>query len=241
MTRDEVQHVVDRLMAVVEQDQALGDPRVPGVVLTWSRICEDVPDGTLKTLIPGIVRLLFRKRETAVRLEACGLRPGLALQHEAITPYVVAFRRMRAIRRHGGAVDASRLLVETRQELRDLNSRFHQALDEAMRLQEENSRLRIEVKRCQTEMAEHRRAATLVRGELEEVATKALNKLALALQNLKESMERRLNDPQSSLIERASLAVQSYYMVLEDLGHGPEAMKLARRILGTHLAAVELC
>ena len=63
MARDKVQQVTDRLMAAVAQrgPQALGDPRVPGVILIWSRICEDVPDSTLKTLIPGIVRLLFRK------------------------------------------------------------------------------------------------------------------------------------------------------------------------------------
>ena len=79
-----------------------------------------------------------------MKLEACGLRPGLALQHEAIAPYIIAFRRMRAIRWNGGAGDVSRLLVETRQELRELNTRFHQALDETMRLQEDNRRLRIE-------------------------------------------------------------------------------------------------
>jgi len=54
-------------------------------------------------------------------------------------------------------------------------------------------------------------------------------------------MERRVNDPHSSLIERSSLTVQSYYMVLEDLGRGPEAMKLAHRILGRHLTTAELC
>lgn len=284
--RIETKTFVDRLLAAAVRGQELGDPRSPGAMTAWADICDGIPDAMLTELVPGTVRLLFRKPEIAKRLTASGLREGISLQHEAIAPYIVAFRRMREIRRAGGVNDPTQLLAESRRELRALNDRFHAALDQAMRLQAENVRLRTDLdasrkgeqaakaeaetlraealryrqeaehsraealrlgqeaeaertaaQRTKAEMEEHRRAANVVRNEIEDVAARALSKLALALQSLKESMERRVNDPESTLLESASLSVQSYYMVLEDLGRGGEAMKLAKRILGDKLKA----
>ncbi|MBF0095075.1 MAG: hypothetical protein HQL34_11100, partial [Alphaproteobacteria bacterium] len=181
---------------------------------------------------------LFRREDVAARLEKCGLRAGVALQHEAIAPYVAAFRRMRRIRGEGGNLDPHALLAEARAELRELNARFHAALDEAMRLQKENQDLRARLATARTDAEKHRKDAIAARNGLEEAVSRTLGKLALALQSLKEAMDRRANDPASTLVESASLSVQSYYMVLEDLGRGQEAEKLARKVLGDRMGAL---
>ncbi|MEO5372803.1 MAG: hypothetical protein H7840_00840 [Alphaproteobacteria bacterium] len=242
--RVETRTFVSRLLAVAARGQELGDPRSPGAITAWSEICDGIPDAMLKDMIPGTIRLMFRREDVAKSLAACGLRDGISLQHEAIAPYVIAFRRMRAIRLSGGMQDPQALLAETRKELRDLNNRFQTALDEAMRLQEENQRLRSdlttsrqETTAARAEAEKQRKIAVTARNDLEEAAARTLSKLALALQTLKETMERRVNDPESTLVETASLSVQSYFMVLEDLGRGADATRLAKRILGEKMAA----
>lgn len=242
--RIETRTFVTRLLAVAAKGQELGDPRSPGAITAWSEVCDGIPDTMLREMVPGTIRLLFRRDDVGRMLTACGLREGISLQHESIAPYIIAFRRMRAIRCAGGISDPQALLAETRKELRDLNNRFQAALDEAMRLQEENQRLRKDLTAAREDATtaradaeKHRKAAVVARNDLEEAAARTLGKLALALQNLKETMDKRLNDPESTLVQSASLSVQSYYMVLEDLGRGADATKLAKRILGEKMAA----
>ena len=235
---------VSRLMAVLESGQELGDPRSAGVIAAWSGICDGVPDALLKTLIPGTIRLLFRKPDIAQKLRACGLRESIALQHESIAPFVIAFRRLQTIR-NGLHFDPEALLAEARQELRELNKRFYDILDQAQALQEETIRLEgalneardREKKALEREKASKREAAVAY-NLLEDTKAKALAKLKLALEALRDALEKRLNDPDSALVSSASLSVQSYYMVLEDLGHGAEALKLSKKILGDKLGGM---
>ncbi|MFN3077576.1 MAG: hypothetical protein ABT940_11965 [Alphaproteobacteria bacterium] len=229
---------VKRLLTVSGRGQELGDPRSPGAIASWSEVCEGFPDEDLKNMIPTAIRLLFRKEESAARLTACGLRSGLTLQHESIAPYVIAFRRLKVLKR-GGTLDAERLLAETRRELRELNARFQQALEEAITLRDENQVLRddlitarTETVKAKAESERYRKEAQTARNVLDDASGRALNKLALALQNLRDVLNIRVNDPESTLVESAALSVQSYYMVLEDLGHGNDALKLSQRILG---------
>lgn len=243
--QQETRLFVERLLETARRGQELGDPRVTGTVKAWATICDKIPDALLKEIIPGTLRLLFRREAVAALLTTCGVREGASLQHEAIAPYVIAYRRMRRIRRDGGSLDLHALLTEARTELRELNARFHSALDEATRLQGENISLRVRLMSAKqaeasarAEAEKHRKSATTARNDLEDAAARTLGKLAIALQGLKEAMERRANDPASTLIESASLPVQSYYMVLEDLGRGKEAEKLAKRILGEKMGMI---
>lgn len=236
--RVDAQVIVARLMKACEAGSLLGDPRQPGCIATWAKICDGVPDDTVRQLIPGIIRLLFRKSAMAPLLQKAGLKEALALQHEAIPPFVIAFRRMKAIRA-GGDLGTDQLLAETRKELRDLNARFHAALDEAIRLSEENTGLRRELvqvrevaARAQEEADRYKKDASTFYNELEDTRAKALTKLKLALEDLKDAMTKRTNDPESMLVASKSLAVQSYFMLCEDLGRGAEAVKLSNRILG---------
>lgn len=229
---------VSRLMAVLESGQELGDPRSAGVIAVWAGVCEGIPDLLLKNIIPGTIRLLFRKPKVAEKLRACGLRESLSLQHESIAPFVIAFRRLQTIR-SGRLLNPEALLAETRQELRELNNRFYDILDQAMSLQERATRLEGELavarekeKEAREEARASKREAALAYNLLEDTKAKAMLKLKLALEALREALDKRLNDPDSALVTSASISVQSYYMVLEDLGHGAEAMKLSRKILG---------
>ncbi len=235
---------VSRLMAVLESGQELGDPRSAGVIAAWAGICEGVPDTLLKNLIPGTIRLLFRKPDIAKKLRVCGLREAIILQHESIAPFVSAFRRLQTIR-NGQHFNPEALLAETRQELRELNNRFYDILDQAQVLQEENVRLgsalkeaQVREKDAQEKLKASKREAALAYNLLEDTKARAMMKLKLALEALREALEKRLNDPESALVTSASLSVQSYYMVLEDLGHGAEAMKLSRKILGDNLGGI---
>ncbi|MBF0561132.1 MAG: hypothetical protein HQL37_03740 [Alphaproteobacteria bacterium] len=222
---------VKRLLAACGEGQNLGDPRSPGTIVAWTVICEGFDDDALKTIIPTAIRLLFRKSDTALRLKTARLYEGVSLQHESIAPYVIAYRRMRAIKR-GEFPDAGRLLAETRREMRELSDRFHQILNEAIALQTQNLGLRKDLSEARADSERFRKEAQLARNTLDDAAARALNKLALSLQNLREILDMRTNDPNSTLAESASLTVQSYYMVLEDLGQGDRALKLTKRILG---------
>lgn len=241
--RADAQLFVSRLLAVAERGNELGDPRIGGTIAAWAEICEGIPDQILKHIIPGSIRLLFRRSDTAAKLTRCGLRDSVTLQHEAIAPYVVAFRRMRAIR-NGGELSPNAMLAETRKELRELNARFHSALDQAISLQEENVRLQKELTEAKEREQEARdaakagkREAAIAYNKVEDTAARALTKLKYALDALREAMERRTNDPNSMVVAQASMTVQSYYMVLEDLGKGEAALKLAQKILGDKLSA----
>ncbi len=242
--RVDAQVIVTRLVKACDAGSMLGDPRQPGCITEWARICEGVADDTIKQLIPGIIRLLFRKSDMAPKLRAAGLKEAISLQHEAIPPFVVAFRRMKAIRA-SGKFDADALLAETRKELRELQGRFQQALDEAIRLQEENLSLRAELDATRAQAAKDREAADKFKkdagafyNELEDTRSKALSKLKLALEDLREAMLAKVNDPESLLVASKSMQVQSYFMVCEDLGRGADAMKLSKRILGDQMGRV---
>ncbi|MBF0394657.1 MAG: hypothetical protein HQL38_18430 [Alphaproteobacteria bacterium] len=236
--RADAQAVAARLAAALETGVKLGDPRASGAIAAWAGICQGVPDETVRQLIPGLIRLMFRNSAMAPKLARAGLREKLELQHESIPPFVLSFRRMQAIRAAGGDFDPAAMVSETRRELRELNARFHAVLDEAIRLDEENRRLREQVAGLETAVEKSRKEAAASLDQLEEARARALSKLKYALENLRDAQAMRHNDPENSLVAAASVTAQSYFMLCEDLGRGHAAIDMSRRILGERMGAL---
>ncbi|MQX35916.1 hypothetical protein [Roseospira navarrensis] len=77
-----------------------------------------------------------------------------------------------------------------------------------------------------------RRDLNRTRAEVEDLKAKYLEKFALALHDLNRARETLYNDPGSALPAMKASVAQGYYMILEDMGVGPEARKLMASITG---------
>ena len=85
---------LDRLMASVRHGHRLDDPRNPEILQRWFLICRGLSDSALSLVIPATLRALLRQPEVRERLtEVCGVPDVLHLQHEAIAPYLISYRR----------------------------------------------------------------------------------------------------------------------------------------------------
>lgn len=230
---------LERLMASIRHGHRLDDPRNPEVLQRWFLICRDLPDGALSLVIPATLRGLLRQPEIRERLrEACGVSDVLHLQHEAIAPYLISYRRyMTARTREKGPLnDESRLTIaKLRGELNALREEFNTVFDQATTVEIERERLSTENDSLQQQLLTERLRIEEVEKRLTDAKDRAARQFRLYLYLLKEEHERRTNDPDRQRLLAAEMAVETHALTLESLGESEKVTEEARTILGDAL------
>lgn len=227
---------LERLLKSVRLGHRLDDPRNVEVLQRWAAICKGLPDSALMQVIPQTLRALLRQDSTAEKLIACGISPHHPLQHEAIAPYVVSYRRYMAARGHDPKDEQARRTIEAlRAELRALRDQFNMVFDQVAGLEQERERLAAESDSLQQQVLAER-----VRGEdalrrLTEARDNALRLFRLYLYMLKEERSRLSNDPRRERLLTAEIAVETHAATLEALGARAEVEETALGILGDEL------
>lgn len=234
--RDPSRTFLLRLVEAAREGQRLADPRDVETLKRWVKICEGIPDGPLMEVVPTVLRALFNHPDHAPPLEAAGLNKSQPMQHEAIAPYVVAYRRyVRARRNTGDPAELRDTIDRLRTELRTLKGQFDAVFDNAMKLEAERDRLASENDSLQQRLlAEQVRADEATRA-LTEARQKAFRLFRVYLFLLKEERERRSNDPTRERLMTAEVAVETHSATLEALGMKAEAEDQALDILGESL------
>lgn len=235
-SRDPSRAFLVRLIEAAKEGQRLADPRDVETLKRWVKICEGIPDAPLMQIVPTTVRALFGHPDYAEALNRTGLDKRQPLQHEAIAPYVVAYRRYVRSRRNAGDPADLRDTIDTlRAELRELKAQFDAVFDNAMQLESERDRLSRENDSLQQRvLAEQLRADEATRA-LTEARQKAFRLFRVYLFLLKEERERLSNDPMRERLLTAEIAVETHSATLEALGMREEAEDTALDILGQGL------
>ncbi|EKV32092.1 hypothetical protein C882_3156 [Caenispirillum salinarum AK4] len=234
--RDPSRAFLLRLVEAAKEGQRLGDPRDVETLKRWVRICEGIPDGPLMQIVPTTIRALFGHADYAPVLQATGLDRKQPLQHEAISPYVVAYRRYVRARRNTGNPGELRDTIDTlRRELRDLKAQFDAVFDNAMKLEEERARLASENESLQQRVLHEQLRADEATRALTEARQKAFRLFRVYLFLLKEERERLSNDPMRERLLTAEVAVETHSATLEALGMKDDAEAQALEILGQDL------
>ncbi|SOD98995.1 hypothetical protein [Caenispirillum bisanense] len=234
--RDPSRAFLVRLIEAAKEGQRLADPRDVETLKRWVRICEGIPDAPLMQIVPKTVRALFGHPDYREPLVRTGLDPRQPLQHEAIAPYVIAYRRYVRSRRNTGDPGEMRDTIDRlRSELRELKAQFDAVFDNAMQLEAERDRLARENDSLQTRLlAEQMRAEEATRA-LTEARQKAFRLFRVYLFLLKEERDRLSNDPMRERLLTAEIAVETHSATLEALGMRGEAEDTALEILGEPL------
>lgn len=235
-SRDPSRAFLLRLIEAAKEGQRLADPRDVETLKRWTRICDGIPDAPLMQIVPTTIRALFGHPDYGAALVATGLNKAEPLQHEAIAPYVVAYRRyVKARRNTGNPAELRETIDRLRTELRDLKAQFDAVFDSAMRLEAERDRLAHENDSLQQRLlAEQVRADEATR-MLTEARQKAFRLFRVYLFLLKEERERLSNDPTRERLMTAEVAVETHSATLEALGMKEEAETQAMEILGDGL------
>lgn len=187
-------------------------------------------------IVPTTIRALFGHPDYAPVLEATGLERKQPLQHEAIAPYVVAYRRYVRARRNTGNPAELRDTIDTlRRELRDLKTQFDAVFDNAMKLEAERARLATENDSLQQRLLHEQVRADEATRALTEARQKAFRLFRVYLFLLKEERERLSNDPMRERLLTAEVAVETHSATLEALGMKDDAEAQALEILGEPL------
>ncbi|MFA7430047.1 MAG: hypothetical protein WCZ23_07815 [Rhodospirillaceae bacterium] len=229
---------LERLMKSVRLGHRLDDPRNVEVLQRWAIICKGLPDNALMQVIPQTLRALLRQDSTSERLIACGISLHHPLQHEAIAPYVISYRRYMAARGHDPKDEQARRTIDAlRAELRALHDQFNMVFDQVAGLEQERERLAIDNDSLQQQVLAER-----VRGEdalrrLAEARDNAQRLFRLYLYMLKEERSRLSNDPRRERLLTAEIAVETHAATLEALGARSEVEDTALGILGEDLFA----
>lgn len=236
VSRDPSRTFLLRLVEAAKEGQRLADPRDVETLKRWVKICEGIPDAPMMQIVPTTIRALFGHPDYGAALAATGLNKAEPLQHEAIAPYVVAYRRyVRARRNTGNPAELRETIDRLRTELRDLKAQFDAVFDNAMKLEAERARLATENDSLQQRLlAEQLRADEATRA-LTEARQKAFRLFRVYLFLLKEERERRSNDPMRERLLTAEVAVETHSATLEALGMKGEAEQQALEILGEPL------
>lgn len=234
--RDPSRAFLLRLMEAAKEGQRLGDPRDVETLKRWVRICEGIPDGPLMQIVPTTIRALFGHPDYAKTLAATGLDRKQPLQHEAISPYVIAYRRyVRARRNTGNPGELRDTIDRLRRELRDLKGQFDAVFDNAMQLEAERGRLAAENDSLQQRLLTEQLRADEATRALTEARQKAFRLFRVYLFLLKEERERLSNDPTRERLLTAEVAVETHSATLEALGMKNDAEVQALEILGEGL------
>ncbi len=230
---------LENLLKSVRLGHRLDDPRNMEVLQRWVSICRDIPDGVLTHLIPQTLRSLLRHPSTGVPLrEQCGISPHHPLQHEAIAPYVISYRRYMEARGHDPKDErAQRTINDLRAELRALREQFNSVFDQIAGLENERERLSRENESLQQRLLAEKMRGDDAERRLEEAREKAFRLYRLYLYMLKEERGRLTNDPRRERLLTAEIAVETHAATLEALGVSGDAERHAREILGETLFA----
>jgi len=238
VSQDPSRAFLERLMKSVRLGHRLDDPRNVEVLQRWAIICKGLPDNALMQVIPQTLRALLRQDSTVERLTACGISLRHPLQHEAIAPYVISYRRYMAARGHDPKDEQARRSIDIlRAELRTLRDQFNMVFDQVAGLEQERERLAIDNDSLQQQVLAER-----VRGEdalrrLADARDNAQRLFRLYLYMLKEERSRLSNDPRRERLLTAEIAVETHAATLEALGARDEVEDTALGILGEDLFA----
>lgn len=228
---------LERLVMSVRLGHRLDDPRNVEVLQRWVAICKGLPDTALVPIIPQTLRALLRHEDYGRPLrEACGIVDSLPLQHEAIAPYVISYRRYMSARGQDPKDEqATRTINQLRAELRALREEFNSVFDQAAGLEMERERLANENESLQQQLLAERLRGEDAERRLGEARAQSFRLFRLYLFMLKEERERRSNDPARERLLTAEIAVETHAATLEALGAEREAEQVAREILGDPL------
>lgn len=229
---------LERLLKSVRLGHRLDDPRNVEVLQRWGIICKGLPDNVLMQVIPQTLRALLRQDGIKDRVIACGISPHHPLQHEAIAPYVISYRRYMAARGHDPKDEQARRTIDAlRAELRALRDQFNMVFDQVAGLEQERERLAVENDSLQQQvLAERVRGDDALR-RLSEARDNALRLFRLYLYMLKEERSRLSNDPRRERLLTAEIAVETHAATLEALGDRETVEETAFGILGEDLFA----
>lgn len=228
---------LDRLLTSIRLGHRLDDPRNVEVLQRWAAICKGLPDAALIQIVPQTLRALLRRPEVGERLEqACGIRASHPMQHEAIAPYLISYRRYMKARGNDPANEQARRTIDAlRAELRALREQFNQVFDQIAGLEQERERLSAENDSLQQQVLAERMGREAAEKRLEAAKANAFRLFRLYLFMLKEERGRRSNDPNRERLLTAEIAVETHAATLEALDAGAEAEAQARDILGDAL------
>lgn len=229
---------LERLLKSVRLEQRLDDPRNIEVLQRWVAICKGLPDNALMQIIPQTLRALLRQEATAEKLVACGISPDHPLQHEAIAPYIISYRRYMKARGHDPKDEQARRTIEQlRAELRALREQFNHVFDQVAGLEQERERLTAENESLQQQVLAERVRGEEAERRLAEARANAFRLFRLYLYMLKEEHGRLTNDPNRERLLTAEIAVETHAATLEALGQREDSEKVALDILGEELFA----
>lgn len=228
---------LERLVEAIHQGHRLDDPRDPEVLNRWGAICRDIPENALPLVIPRTLRGLLRQPDLGGRLrDVCGISDSLPLQHEAIAPYVISYRRYMAARGNDPQnQQAQRTIAQLRADLRTLRREFDHLFDQAAGLEMERERLSAETTSLQQRLLAEQLRADEAERRLTDARARIFRMFRLYLYMLKEERERLSNDPQRERLLTAEIAVETHAATLESLGAHDDAEAQALEILGDPL------
>lgn len=227
---------LDRLLTSARRGHRLDDPRNVEVLQRWVAICKGLPDNALLAIIPQTLRALLRRDTVGEQLRACGISPDHPMQHEAIAPYVVSYRRYMTARGSDPKDEqAKRTIDALRAELRALREQFNTVFDQVAGLEMERERLVGENESLQQQVLAERLRGDEAEKRLAAARDNAFRLFRLYLFMLKEERGRLSNDPNRERLLTAEIAVETHAATLEALGAQDEAESQAREILGDTL------
>lgn len=228
---------LERLIEAIHHGHRLDDPRDPEVLNRWAQICRNLPENALPLVIPRTLRGLLRQPDLGPRLrDVCGISASLPLQHEAIAPHVISYRRYMAARGNDPQNhEAQRTIAQLRAELRALRQEFHALFDQAAGVEMERERLSSESASLQQQLLAERLRAEEAERRLQDVRDKTFRMFRLYLFMLREERERLSNDPRRERLLTAEIAVETHAATLESLGSFEQAEEQAMEILGEPL------
>lgn len=227
---------LDRLLTSARLGHRLDDPRNVEVLQRWAAICKGLPDTALFSVIPQTLRALLRRDTVGEQLRTCGISPDHPMQHEAIAPYVVSYRRYMAARGADPKDEQARRTIDAlRAELRALREQFNAVFDQVAGLETERERLVGENASLQQQVLAEKLRGDEAEKRLSEARANAFRLFRLYLFMLKEERSRLSNDPNRERLLTAEIAVETHAATLEALGAEREAEDQARDILGEPL------
>lgn len=235
--RDVSEIFLERLIEAIRHGYRLDDPRDPEVLNRWAHVCRDLPENALPLVIPRTLRGLLRQPDLGPRLrDVCGISETLPLQHEAIAPHVISYRRYMAARGNDPQNrEAQRTIAQLRAELRALRQEFHALFDQAAGVEMERERLSSDNASLQQQLLAERLRAEESERRLQDVKDKTFRMFRLYLFMLREERERLSNDPRRERLLTAEIAVETHAATLESLGAYAQAEEQAQDILGEPL------
>jgi FtsZ-binding cell division protein ZapB len=227
---------LNRLLTSARMGHRLDDPRNVEVLQRWVAIVKGLPDNALLSIIPQTLRALLRVEGTGDQLRTCGISPDHPMQHEAIAPYVISYRRYMQARGTDPRDEQARRTIDTlRAELRALRDQFNAVFDQVGGLEMERERLVGENESLQQRVLAERLRGDEAEKRLSEARANAFRLFRLYLFMLKEECGRLSNDPDRERLLTAEIAVETHAATLEALGAQEEAEDQARQILGEAL------